>query len=72
MPARQIRVNNLKNFSNRLEAYQGKKINIVLKNKEVIFGYLSHIAKENLELINLSKRKLSFKWQEIDEILIDN
>lgn len=71
MQTRQLRLNNQHDFGSELKKYQGKKINIVLKNGQVIFGYLQNLSAEKLEIKNLSKKRFSFHWHEVDEILIE-
>jgi hypothetical protein len=69
MSARQLRIN--QDYFLKLKVYNGKKISLVLKNGEVHYGYLKILNKDTLCILNLSRKKFTFPFQTIDEVLIE-
>lgn len=71
MSVRQIRLSNLEQIQQRLKEFVGKKINIVLCNRTVLFGWLKSVDQENLSFVNMREAFISLPLKEISEIYLD-
>ena len=71
MSVRQIRFSSLEQIQKRLKDFAGKKINIVLCNRTVLFGWLKSVDQENLSFVNMREALVSLPLNEITEVYLD-
>lgn len=65
-------MNTIDQFQNRLKEYTGKKINIVMSNRTVLFGELKGIEGDQLTFINMRQRPVSLLLKDITEVYLDS
>lgn len=71
MSARQIRLTTPEQIQKRLRAFTGKKINIVLRNRTVLFGELAELDQTTLRFFNMRHKPVSLLLQDISEVYTD-
>ncbi len=71
MSLRQVRLTTLRDIQSRLKEFTGKKINIVLRNRKVLFGELMAVDETQLTFINMRQQKVSLSLTEIAEVYLD-
>lgn len=68
---RQLRLSTSDQFQKRLKDFIGKKINIVLCNRKVLFGELTNFDIGQLTFENLRQQKVTLLFTDISEIYLD-
>jgi small nuclear ribonucleoprotein (snRNP)-like protein len=71
MSTRQIRLNTFDQIKNRLKEFSGKKINIVLHDRTVLFGELKSVDNTQLKFVNMRLQAVSLSLHEISEVYLD-
>lgn len=71
MSTRQIRLSTFEQIKDRLKEYSGKKINIVLRDRTVLFGELKSVDNTQLKFINMRLEPVSLSIHEISEVYLD-
>ncbi|MDQ2656009.1 MAG: hypothetical protein M3Y60_01205 [Bacteroidota bacterium] len=71
MVSRQLRLNSLELIRNRLKEFTGRKINIVLSNRTVLFGELKSITDAKLTFVNMRLDPVSLSLEDIAEVYVD-
>ena len=71
MSTRQIRLNTAEQIHTRLKEYTGKKINIVLCNRTVLFGELKSVDHAQLSFENMRQEPVSLLLKDISEVYLD-
>ena len=71
MVTRQIRLNTLEQIQKRLKEFTGKKINIVLSNRTVLFGELQSIDDTQLAFMNMRLELFVIPLKDIAEVYLD-
>ena len=71
MSLRQVRLNTLPAIKTRLQEFPGKKINIVLRTRKVLFGTLVSVDDRQLIFADMRQRKISLLFEEISEVYLD-
>jgi small nuclear ribonucleoprotein (snRNP)-like protein len=71
MVTRQIRLNTLEQIQKRLKQFIGKKINIVLSNRTVLFGELKDIDDAQLTFVNMRLESFTLSLKDISEVYLD-
>jgi ribosome maturation factor RimP len=71
MSTRQIRLNTSGQIQSRLKEYTGKKINIVLCNRTVLFGELKKVDNAQLLFENMRQEPVSLSLKDISEVYLD-
>ena len=68
---RQIRLSTLDQIEKRLKEFIGKKINIVLCNRKVLFGELKGLDREKLSFLNMRQQVVTLPLADISEVYLD-
>lgn len=68
---RQLRLSTSDQIQKRLKEFIGKKINIVLCNRKVLFGELRKLDKEQLTFENMRQQKVTLVLADVSEIYMD-
>jgi ribosome maturation factor RimP len=68
---RQIRLSTLDQIEKRLKEFIGKKINIVLCNRKVLFGELKRLDGEKLSFLNMRQQVVTLPLADISEVYLD-
>lgn len=68
---RQIRLNDPVQIRNRMKAFTGKTINIVLTDNRVIIGKLKQVSPSGIDLINMRLTKTHYKFEQLSEVYFD-
>lgn len=71
MVTRQIRLSTLKQIRQKLNDFKGKKINIVLSNRRVLFGELRNVSEDHLTFVNMRLEPFTLPLNEISEVYFD-
>jgi ribosome maturation factor RimP len=71
MSLRQVRLNTLADIKTRLQEFPGKKINIVLRTRKVLFGKLVSVDDRQLIFADMRQKKISLLLEEISEVYLD-
>ena len=71
MVTRQIRLNTLEQIQKRLKEFIGKKINIVLSNRTVLFGELKSIDNTELTFVNMRLEPFTLALNDVSEVYVD-
>ena len=71
MVTRQIRLNTLEQIQKRLKEFIGKKINIVLCNRTVLFGELKSIDNTELTFVNMRLEPFTLALNDVSEVYVD-
>ena len=71
MVTRQIRLNTHEQIRKKLTDLKGKKINIVLYNRTVLFGELKHVTDDSLTFVNMRLEAFTILLKEISEVYFD-
>lgn len=71
MSTRQIRLNTLDLINNRLKEFSGKKINIVMNDRTVLYGELKTADKTHLTFVNMRLETFTLLLNNISEIYLD-
>lgn len=71
MRTRQLRLTSLDQIRKRLKEFTGKKINIVLRDRTVLFGELKSIGENELTFVNMRLEPFSLPLQKISEVYLD-
>lgn len=71
MSVRQIRFSSLEQIRKRLKEFAGQKINIVLCDRTVLFGWLKSVDQENLSFVNMREALVSLPLKMISEVYLD-
>ena len=71
MPTRQLRLSSLDQIRKRLKEFTGKKINIVLRDRTVLFGELKSIGDAELTFVNMRLVRVSLSLKDISEVYLD-
>ena len=69
---RQLRLSTPGQIRERLKELTGKKINIVLRNRKVLFGELQKADEAQLTFVNMRQERISFPWTAISEVYLDS
>ncbi len=72
MVSRQLRLNTLEQMRNRLKEFIGRKINIVLSNRTVLFGELKSITDAELTFVNMRLDPVNLSLEDIAEVYVDS
>lgn len=68
---RQLRLTTFDQIQRGLQKFIGKKINIVLRNRKVLFGELLRLDGAQLTFADMRRKKFSLPLQEISEVYLD-
>jgi hypothetical protein len=71
MSTRQLRLNTPEQIQNRLKDFPGRKINIVLNNRTVLFGEFISIDVTRLTFKNMRLQPVTLPLHEISEVYLD-
>jgi hypothetical protein len=71
MSTRQLRLTSVESIRKNLDRLSGKKINIVLLDKTVIFGEVFQATTESLGIVNGRLKKVNYPFKDIVEIYFD-
>lgn len=71
MSIRQIRLSTFEQIKNRLKDFSGKKINIVLHDRRVLFGELKSVDNSQLKFVNMRLDEVCLSLHDIDEVYLD-
>ena len=71
MVTRQLRLSTLEQIQKRLKEFIGKKINIVLFNRTVLFGELKSIDHTQLTFVNMRLEPFMLALKDISEVYLD-
>ena len=69
---RQIRLSSIDHLQNKLKDFTGKKINIVLRNRKVLFGELKRTDDRQLTFANMRNEQVTLLLKEISEVYLDS
>jgi len=68
---RQVRLSTTEQIQKRLREFTGKKINIVLRDRKVLFGELRMFNEEQLTFLNMRQQPVKLSIGDISEIYLD-
>lgn len=68
---RQLRLNSVDQFQKRLKDFIGKKINIVMCNRRVLFGELQKLDERELTFVNMRQQAVTLSLTDVSEIYLD-
>lgn len=71
MRTRQIRLNDPDHIHRRMPEFLGKKINIVLADRTVMFGELKKVNQSGIVLRNMRLENITYPFKNIVEIYFD-
>jgi hypothetical protein len=71
MSTRQVRLSTFHQIQKRLKEFTGKKINIVLCDRTVLFGQLKSIDDTRLSFENMRQESVTLLVKEISEVYLD-
>ena len=71
MRTRQLRLNDRNQIQRRLPEFLGKKINIVLSDRTVMFGELKKVNQSEIILRNMRMENVRYPFKDIVEIYLD-
>jgi hypothetical protein len=71
MRTRQLRLNDRIQIQKRISEFLGKKINIVLANRTVMFGELKKVNETEIILQNMRMENVRYPFKNIVEIYLD-
>lgn len=71
MSTRQIRLSTLDLMNNRLKDFSGKKINIVMNDRTVLYGELKSADNTQLTFVNMRLETFTLLLNSISEIYLD-
>lgn len=69
---RQIRLSSIDQLQKRLKDFTGKKINIVLRSRKVLFGELKKTDDVQLTFANMRNEQFTLPLKEISEVYLDS
>jgi hypothetical protein len=72
MRTRQLRLNDSDQIRRRMPEFLGKKINIVLTDRTVMFGELKKVNETEIVLRNMRMEKTTYPFTNIVEIYLDS
>lgn len=68
---RQIRLSSPEQIQKRLQDFTGKQVNIVLRNRKVLFGEIRNSDDKQVMFVNLRDEQFSLPLKEISEVYLD-
>lgn len=68
---RQIRLSSPEQIQKRLQDFTGKQVNIVLRNRKVLFGEIRNSDDKQVTFVNLRDEQFSLPLKEISEVYLD-
>lgn len=68
---RQVRLSTFDQLQKRLKDFTGKKINIVMRNRKVLFGELKKTDETQLTFVNMRNEEFTLPLKEISEVYMD-
>jgi hypothetical protein len=71
MRTRQLRLTSSDQIRKRLKEFTGKKINIVLCDRTVLFGELKTIGDKELTFVNMRLEPVSLSLKDVTEVYLD-
>jgi hypothetical protein len=71
MRTRQLRLNDRDQIQRRMPEFLGKKINIVLSDRTVMFGELKKVNESEIILRNMRLENIRYPFKNIVEIYLD-
>lgn len=71
MSTRQVRLNTVDQIQKKLKDHTGKKINIVLCDRTVLFGVLKSVDPTTLTFENMRLQAVTLSLKEISEVYLD-
>ena len=71
MTIRQLRLGTPEQIRKRSKDLTGKKINIVLCNRTVLFGELKMVNDKELAFVNMRQEDVSLALKDISEVYLD-
>ena len=72
MKTKQLRISDPQQIKSKAPTFLGKKINIVLVDNTAVFGTLSETNANEIVLINMRMKKVTYPFSSITEIYIDS
>jgi len=72
MRTKQLRLNDSAQIRKRMPEFLGKKINVVLNNRTVVFGELQHVDEAKVVVKNMRLEKMTIPYDVIVEIYLDS
>lgn len=71
MRTKQLRLNDSSEIRKRMPEFLGKKINIVLLDRTIMFGELCSINDSEIVLKNMRQENMKYPFQSLIEVYID-
>jgi hypothetical protein len=71
MSTRQLRLTSVESIKKNLDKLSGKKINLVLSDKTVVFGEVFQVNPESIGVVNGRLKKINYPLTQISEIYFD-
>ena len=71
MRTKQLRLIDSDQIRRRMNEFMGKKINIVLSNRTVMFGELRQVTATSIILRNMRLENVAYPFQSIVEVYLD-
>lgn len=68
---RQIRLSTVEQIQKRLKEFTGRKINIVLRNRKVLFGIVKNLENDQLTFLNMRQEPVVLSLNDISEVYLD-
>ena len=71
MSIRQIRLNSIEIIKDKIAAYKGQKINLVLANSTSVYGELVAVESVGVVIKNQRLKEVHLSWNNIVELYFD-
>ena len=71
MSTRQLRLTSVESIRKNLDKLPGKKVNVVLLDRTVVFGEVRSITPDGLKIVNGRLKKADYPFSTISEIYFD-
>jgi len=71
MSTRQLRLNSTEQIKSKSQQFIGKKVNVVMTDKTVVFGTVHSIDGSLLKIVNMRLAKVSIPLENISELYYD-
>lgn len=71
MSTRQLRLSTLNLIKNRLPEFSGKKINIVMNDRTVLYGEITSSDNNQLTFVNMRRESFNLSLTDISEVYLD-
>lgn len=71
MRTKQLRLNDSTEIRKRMPEFLGKKINIVLLDRTIMFGELCSVSDSEIVLKNMRQENMKYPFQSLAEVYVD-